>query len=229
MERQACFPSTVAPFGPYKQGETGLFASIKQWTRLAIQEDKWPIGDRLGRTWCNRSIVEADKAVAQGAIQISYGLNGCYAGRIPETDIETGGIFFWEDESQCYECLHKYGLFKLLQNTYARHGLYWSKHPVKFDAMVGIGAIYQHNPESMKGRKLRTVGIWGEYVKMLGGTPVAVPWGDVYMAAKLGTIDGWLGGIAMLEELKLKEVAKSVRLPCAKQCSVCNYDQPGRL
>ena len=24
---QTCFPSTVAPFGPFKQGETGLFAA----------------------------------------------------------------------------------------------------------------------------------------------------------------------------------------------------------
>ena len=28
---QTCFPSTVAPFGPFKQGETGLFAGLKQW------------------------------------------------------------------------------------------------------------------------------------------------------------------------------------------------------
>ena len=217
---QTCFPSTVAPFGPFKQGETGLFASVKQWTEWLSKRTN----GRLVIDWAEPGaivpIVEADKAVAQGTIQISYGLNSYYAGRIPETDIETGGIFFWEDETQCYECLHKYGLFKLLQKTYAKHGLYWL--PFHVDAMVGIGAMSPApTPESVKGKKLRTVGIWGEYVKMLGGAPVSVPWGDVYMAAKLGTIDGWLGGIAMLEELKLKEVAKSVVVSPAPNNALC--------
>ena len=103
---QTCFPSTVAPFGPFKQGETGLFASLKQWCEWLSKRTN----GRLVIDWAEPGaivpIVEADKAVAQGTIRISYGLNSYYAGRIPETDIETGGIFFWEDESQCYECLH---------------------------------------------------------------------------------------------------------------------------
>jgi TRAP-type C4-dicarboxylate transport system substrate-binding protein len=100
----------------------------------------------------------------------------------------------------------KYG-FKTNVYCYAKRNLYWI--PQEFDAIVGIGTTFPApNPEALKGKKIRTTGLWGEYINVLAATPVSIPWGDVYMAAKLGTVDGWCGGVASLEELKLKEVAK---------------------
>lgn len=204
---QTCFPSTVAPYGPFGQGQTGLFAGIKQWSDWLYKRTN----GRLAIDWAEPGaifpITETDRSVAQGVVQISYEYGGYYAGRIPETDIETGGVFFYEDESQYYECLYKYGLFNAMQKAYAKYNLYWL--PFHNDAIVGIGTGFPApNSEAIKGRKIRTVGVWGDYVSVLGGTPVSIPWGDVYMGAKLGTVDGWLAGIASLEELKLKEVAK---------------------
>lgn len=204
---QSCFPSTVAPFGPFRQGETGLFAGMRQWSKWLYDRTN----GRLTIDWAEPGSIfpttETDKAIAQGVVQIAYEYGGYYAGRIPETDIETGGVFFFEDESQAYECLHKYGLFQAMQKAYAKYKIYWL--PFHNDAIVGIGTRFEApNPEAIKGKKIRTVGLWGEYVKMLGGTPVSIPWGDVYMGVKLGTVDGWLAGVASLEELKLKEVAK---------------------
>ena len=204
---QTCFPSTVAPFGPFGQGQTGMYAGLKQWTEWLYQRTN----GRLVIEWAEPGaifpITETDRSVAQGVVQISQDFGGYYAGRIPETDIETGGVFFWENEAQAYECLHKYGLFKAMQKAYAKYNLYWL--PFHNDALVGMGTMFPApNPEAIKGKKIRTVGVWGDYVSVLGGTPVSIPWGDVYMGAKLGTVDGWLAGIAALEELKLKEVTK---------------------
>lgn len=204
---QTCFPSTVAPYGPYRQGETGLFAGIKQWSEWLARRT----GGRLVIDWAEPGaifpITESDKAVGQGVVQIAYVYGAYYAGRIPETDIETGGLFFWEDSSQYYECLHKYGLFKVLQKVYAKRDIFWLPH--HHAAIVGVGTMFPApTPETIKGKKIRTIGLWGDYIKMLGGTPVSIPWGDVYMGAKLGTVDGWCAGVASLEELKLKEVTK---------------------
>jgi TRAP-type C4-dicarboxylate transport system substrate-binding protein len=204
---QTCFPSTVAPYGPFAQGQTGLFSGIKQWSDWLYNRTN----GRLAIDWAEPGaifpITETDKGVAQGVVQISYEYGGYYAGRIPETDIETGGVFFYEDESQYYECLYKYGLFQAMQKAYAKYNLYWL--PLHNDAIVGMGTIFPApTPQSVKGKKLRTVGIWGDYVSLLGGIPVSIPWGDVYMGAKLGTVDGWVAGIASMEELKLKEVTK---------------------
>ncbi|MCX5822750.1 MAG: TRAP transporter substrate-binding protein DctP [Deltaproteobacteria bacterium] len=204
---QTAFPSTVAPYGPFRQGETGIFGGAKQWTEWLFKRTN----GRLKIDWAEPGAIfplpESDKSIAQGIVQIAHSFGAYYAGRIPETDIEAGGVFFWEDETQAYECLYKYGLFKALQNVYTKHNIFWL--PFHTNAIVGIGTNFPApNAASIKGRKIRTSGIWGDYVEMLGGTPVAIPWGDVYMGAKLGTIDGWIAGIASLEELKLKEVGK---------------------
>lgn len=204
---QTRFASTVAPYGPFRQGETGVYSCLKQLTDWIYKRTD----GRLMIEWAEPGAifppVEGDRATAQGVVQIACGYGGDYVGRIPETDIETGGVFFWEDESQVYECLHKYGLFKAIQKAYDKHNLFWL--PLHVDALVGVGTIFPApNPEVFKGRKIRTVGVWGDYISVLGGTPVAIPWGDVYMGLKLGTVDGWMAGSGTLEELKLKEVAK---------------------
>ena len=206
---QTGFPTTIAPYGPFGQGNTGIFASGKQWSDWLTHRT----GGRLVIEWREPGsvfpVTETDNAVSQGVVQISFSYGGWYSGRIPETDIETGGIFFWEDESQLYECLHKYGLFQALQKVYAKRNLFWIPHHL--GSIVNIGTTFPApTPESLKGKKIRTLGIWGDYIAMLGATPVSIPWGDVYMAAKLGTIDGWCAGVGSMEELKLKEVAKGL-------------------
>ena len=60
----------------------------------------------------------------------------------------------------------------------------------------------------MKGKKIRTTGIWSDYARLCGASPVNVAWADIYMATKLGTVDGWIAGSATMEELKLKETTK---------------------
>ena len=60
----------------------------------------------------------------------------------------------------------------------------------------------------VKGKKIRAIGMWADYIRVLGGSPVSLNWGEMYMAMKLGTIDGIVAGSAIFEELKIKEVAK---------------------
>ncbi|MFB3895105.1 MAG: hypothetical protein ACE14V_02265 [bacterium] len=63
---------------------------------------------------------------------------------------------------------------------------------------------------SIKGKKIRAAGgALSYYVEAIGGTPVPVPYSEVYMAMKLGTVDGFMQGIVDLEDQKLKEVTKS--------------------
>jgi TRAP-type mannitol/chloroaromatic compound transport system substrate-binding protein len=204
---QTTLPANTAPFGPFRQGETGIFAGAKQWTDWLFKRTN----GRLKITWSEPGSIfpnfEADKSVAQGVVDICYAYASFYTGRIPEGDIEVGGLFFWDDCSQGYECLFKYGLYKELQNTYAKHNIFWVPFPT--DALTGVGTLFPSpNVASMKGKKIRTLGLWGDYVRLLGSAPAQIPTGDVYMACKLGTVDGWMGGIGLLEDLKLKEVTK---------------------
>ncbi len=47
-------------------------------------------------------------------------------------------------------------------------------------------------PEDLNGLRIRTAGapVWQESVKALGGTPISMPWGDVYTSVQQGAIDG---------------------------------------
>lgn len=219
---QSCFPSTVAPYGPFGPGQTGTGAHGHMWSDWV----KKATNGRLVIDWAEPGaifpIVESDIAVAKNVVQISATYPSYYAGRIPESDVETGGVFQWENEEQVFECMNKYGLASAIKKVYEKRNLKWL--PFHQDALVGLGTTFQApNPASIKGKKIRAVGMWSDYIRMLGGSPVSLPWGEIYMAMKLGTIDGSLVGSGTLEELKLKEVVKSWVFFPRVSSAFCNF------
>jgi TRAP-type C4-dicarboxylate transport system substrate-binding protein len=62
--------------------------------------------------------------------------------------------------------------------------------------------------EDMKGMKMRTFGSNAEFMKLLGGAPVAMPMGDAYDAISKGVADGLMCAYEALEGWKLGEVVK---------------------
>jgi len=142
-------------------------------------------------------------------IQVAVSGGGYFAGRMPEGEIEGSLPFAVESAEQEYDLYYRYGLFEAMQKVYAERGIYFLPFPT--DAIVGLGTSFQApNPEAVKGKKIRTPGgLWADYIRAIGGNPVVLPWGEIYMGMKLGTIEGWVAGTAALESLKLKEVTKS--------------------
>jgi TRAP-type C4-dicarboxylate transport system substrate-binding protein len=204
---QSCFASTVSPYGPFKQGQTGVGAHAWWWADWVKKSTNGRLVIDLVEPGAVFPIAESDTAVSKNVVQFAVTYPSYYGGRIPESDVETGGVFVWENEAQLFEAHHKYGLFEALQRIYAKHNLKWL--PYHTDAIVGIGTTFPApNPQSFKGKKIRAVGMWADFVRMLGASPVSLPWGEIYMGMKLGTIDGYVAGSGTLEELKLKEVTK---------------------
>jgi TRAP-type C4-dicarboxylate transport system substrate-binding protein len=62
--------------------------------------------------------------------------------------------------------------------------------------------------EEIKGMKMRTFGSNAEFMKLLGGTPVAMPMGEAYDAINKGVADGLMCAYEALEGWKLGEVVK---------------------
>lgn len=62
--------------------------------------------------------------------------------------------------------------------------------------------------EDLKGMKMRTFGSNAEFMKLLGGVPVAMPMTDVYDAISKGVADGLFCPYEALEGWKLGEVIK---------------------
>jgi tripartite ATP-independent transporter DctP family solute receptor len=67
-------------------------------------------------------------------------------------------------------------------------------------------------PEDLKGVKMRTIGapVWIETIRAMGAEPTPMPWGEVYSALQLGTLDAAEAQPTAIWGAKLYEVIKNV-------------------
>jgi tripartite ATP-independent transporter DctP family solute receptor len=99
------------------------------------------------------------------------------------------------------ELAEEAGLAMLASNWYqgARHAL--TQKPVS-------------SPEDLSGVRMRTIGapVWIETIRAMGAEPTPIPWGEVYSALQLGTIDAAEAQPTAIRGAKLYEVIKNVTL-----------------
>jgi len=153
-------------------------------------------------------------AISKGTLDMCGLHYGAYhAGVMPETNIEIGLPFAWETASEEWDALYNWGLQKEFEEIYAEHNtwpLLFGGHG--FYHVCARGLLT--SPDDLKGMKIRATGIYGRYIKALGGIPVVLPKADLYMALKLGTVDGAITGASALSNVKLQEVTDCyVRYP----------------
>jgi TRAP-type C4-dicarboxylate transport system substrate-binding protein len=146
-------------------------------------------------------------AVSKGLLDFAGTYNGVYhAGMMPETDIETGLPLAWEFNEEVWDAYYRRGLLDKIRKVYAEKNVFFLA-PCSAGQISQIMATFPiKSLKDLKGKKIGGVGIYGEFIKLLGATPVSVPYPERYMALKLGTIDGVYTGGDMLETLKLKEL-----------------------
>ena len=153
----------------------------------------------------------------RGVFESSVTFGGFYTGLIPETDLEMGLPLSFQDWTEAWDCFYNRGLWEVVQNGYDKHGIIWfpgaAEKTYHFMTKFPINNIM----EDMKGKKIRAVGIYGKYTAALGASTVTIPGGELYMALKLGTIDGALYGASGLGESKLSEVVNYYVYPPACQ------------
>lgn len=193
-------------FGRWGLGQSGYSQGMVYVSRMVEKNTNGKLTIDWAEPGAIFPITDTDLAVEKGTVDAAYTYGTYHGGRVPEENLITGGVFQWDDDSQAYEWFNDYGGLKLVQDLYAKRNIMW--FPVSTDAIVGIGTTFPAtSPSDIKGKKIRVTGMWGDAIDILGGTPQNIPWGDVYMAAKLKTIDGWAAGVASLDEVQLKEVA----------------------
>jgi TRAP-type C4-dicarboxylate transport system substrate-binding protein len=148
---------------------------------------------------------------------ITYG--GFYTGTIPETDLEIGLPLGHQTWDEVWDAMWNRGLGDVIQEAYSEHGLKW--YPCAADNFYNFNTNFPVNKlEDLKGKKIRAVGVYGKYVQALGASPTTVHPAEMYMALKLGTIDGAIYGATGLQDVKLAEVIKYYTLPTAAQITL---------
>jgi len=192
------------PFGPYEAPVLMDIASwgFKDWIeeisdgRIQIEmlepESVFPSG-------------EAPTAVGSGAVDAYKGCPMHWAGTMPEMNVVGGMPGTAQSVSEFYVLWYKYGVNERIADLYDEYNVVFL--PITGMEYMNLMAPFPlPDPDSTKGYKFRGPGPWADYVKLVGGTPVSLPFSEMYMAIKLGTIDGAFTGIHALETAKLKEV-----------------------
>lgn len=168
-------------------------------------------------------VAEQYTAVTKKALDFAgQYFSGYYTGLFPETNIEQGLPFAWQTMEEAMRAYYHYGLYKEFQKIYEERGIKW--FPAFPNAIYHLGTQFPvESLKDIKGKKIRALGVAGDYVRLLGGSPVSMPVIDIYMASKLGTIDGCIGGMTYAEDLKLKEVWKYYIVDPNMSTLVTNY------
>jgi len=159
------------------------------------------------------SVRDTFDALKRGAFDVAFMYPGFYGGAMPEANIDQGVPYGWTDARAQTMSLFQFGFYDLMRKVYAKHNLYYLVSFPMGD-IYGIGTIKPVKTlEDLKGLKLRAVGIYADFMKELGAAPTSVPYDEMYMALKLGTIDGYLASSSALISGKLGEVIHNYLLP----------------
>jgi TRAP-type mannitol/chloroaromatic compound transport system substrate-binding protein len=85
-----------------------------------------------------------------------------------------------------------------------------------------------HTVDDFRGMKVRTFGLAADFFEKLGASPTSLPYGEIYMAMKLGTVDAATVSMVDMEGMKFMEVCDYVITPYLVENPVvdifCNMD-----
>lgn len=192
------------PFGPYKGH---MFHAMWMWGWAEWLEDA--TDGRLqieivppGAIYPSAEILTA---VGTGVVDGGMAPTIWLGGTVPEENIHSGLPGAWESVSQMYEAWYDYGLHDLIVPLYDQRNVVYFGVP-SVHHMFLWSTFPMPDPESVQGKKFRGFGPWSKFLDLIGVTPVSLPFAEMYMAVKLGTVDGVFTAATAIETGALYEV-----------------------
>ncbi|MEA4993744.1 MAG: TRAP transporter substrate-binding protein DctP [Oscillibacter sp.] len=167
--------------------------------------------------------------LSQGAFDCAVIFGSTYSGVLPEADLGTGLPFAWESSAEIYDVMENYGLYDLIQEAYGELGIkyYWNAHEPNYNTLCNFEV---HSVADYAGKKIRALGVWGDYYAAIGASPVNIPGTEVYQALQLGTIDGaHYGWSALSDSNNIREVVKYAIEPSLSHCQMATVVNQGSL
>lgn len=175
------------------------------------------------------TVPEMVNAVSKGMIDMGNIYGPAYAGAVPVADVEAGLPFTWMNPQQVIELFwgSNYRMIDTIREGWAKKNIFYL-YPSSCGSYPFLLTFPVNRIADFKGHKIRGMGATGEWLKRAGAAAVTMPGGEIYMAIKLGTIQGTPFPPQLLETLKLKEVVKYIISPGLvappNTCMVINMD-----
>lgn len=165
--------------------------------------------------------------LSQNAFDCAIIFGSTYSGLVPEADLACGIPFAWESSAEIYDVMENYELLDVIQEAYGELNIkyYWNAHEPNYNVLSNFEV---HSIQDFQGKKIRALGVWGDFLAALGASPTNIAGTEVYQALQLGTIDGALYGWSSLSDSNnIREVTQYAITPSMCFCqmaTVVNQD-----
>lgn len=154
-------------------------------------------------------------AVSKGAVEGGFDWPSYWAGKNSAFDL-MGSVNFWFTPADYYTWVYHGGGLALMREVFAKYNI----HYIPIGMTPSESGFRTNKPiktlADYKGMTLRTPlsqTMW--ILEQIGAKPVKIPGGEIYMALKLGTIDGAeFSNVSCDWGMKFQEVTKYWNVPC---------------
>jgi TRAP-type mannitol/chloroaromatic compound transport system substrate-binding protein len=154
-------------------------------------------------------------AVSKGALEGGFDWPSYWTGKNSAFDL-LGSVNFWMTPPDYFTWVYHGGGLQLIREMYGKYNM----HYVPTGMTPSESGFRTNKPikslADYKGMKLRTPlsqTMW--ILQQIGANPVKIPGGEIYMALKLGTIDGAeFSNVSCDWGMKFQEVTKYWNVPC---------------
>jgi len=174
--------------------------AINRITNGRLQAEVYPSG-----SFC--SPAEMITFLAKGTFDAAITYGGYYVGMLPEANIESCMPMAHRSLFEVWDFMYMRGFQDIVQESYAKLGVrYWG---TPCDCYYGIGTNFPiKSIDDIKGKRIRATGLIAKLLEKLGASVTVIPGAELYMALKMGTIDGAVYGGGTLIPAKFYEVMK---------------------
>lgn len=188
-------------FSIWQQPDHYMVKAIRHWAENVEQRTDGKVSFQFYYGGTLTSGTQAYDGVVQGISDVAAAATGWNAGRFPLTritDIPLG----WTSSRQA--SLVSWDYYKKFQPKE------WDEVHLLFLYTDAIGYLHTKQPvhgiDDLKGMQVRGTGSDVPLIEAMGGTPVGMPWGEVYLSLQRGIVEGMISNYASVAAAKLAEV-----------------------
>jgi TRAP-type mannitol/chloroaromatic compound transport system substrate-binding protein len=208
--------STWTPAINLYKGDQEMIKYMAEMTDGDFEITWFPSGSLMGA-------FEYFDACSKGVVEMAGDWPSYWAGKDPAFDF-LGSFPFGFDNLDYITWMYDFGGLQLMQELYGKYGMtYFTLGATPMES--GFRTTAKTGPiktlADYKGKKMRTPSratIW--ILQQVGGAPVSLPGGEIYLAVERGTLDGAEFSSPGIDwEMGFAEITKYWSVPCWFQSS----------